>query len=100
MSWKVYLKPSWQRLAFSAGLTLLFLLFTGFTAGVVFCDCIPRLKPLTCTDYTQYMLFPQSVCHCGCISLEFVLMQYLQLIVGPFLISYLAYPLIFPKRKK
>ena len=53
-------------------------------------QCIGPLNPISCSDHHSLLLVKHNICP-GCVSFGEVAMQYLKLIILPFIIFYIFY---------
>jgi len=91
---KNFFAPTKWKLIFAFAVVLINYFFE--KQNFVYCDCANPIGPdLSCQDYTRLLLFPAQTCTCGgCISLDYVISQYITGIIIPFILGYLAYSII------
>lgn len=102
MTFKEFIRLSWGKIIVAIILTL-FWFFIGlrFFISYVECECVPGGLE-GCVDYFNHLLIKNTMCHCTCIPLSEVILQYLNFIIIPLIVSYIISCVIFyfVKKKK
>ena len=89
MFWNKF-KPSVEKITVSILMTVVWFFIIKFVKGIVLCDCIPGFQ--NCKDYYSFLLIKE--CHCSCIPIQEVLLQYFWFLIFPFIVIYILYSFI------
>ena len=92
MNWKEFFKPTKGKILFSIIATVIRIILLSRGPREL-CKCF--LGGFEgCTDYYSFLILKNIIgCHCTCIPLNTVLIQYLTQILIPFAVSYIIYSL-------
>lgn len=94
MDWN-YFKPTRWKIIVSFILTVIWMFIIMQTVAVPLMACLCASGGFdNCTDFHSFLIIKNPDCHCGCTSLIQVFMQYLTMIIIPFIIVYVIYSLI------
>jgi hypothetical protein len=92
MDWKSLIKPNLWKINASMILTFVWNIILYIITPKITCMCASWGFE-NCVDFYSFLIIKDR-CHCGCISISEVFMQYLWVIVIPFLVIYILYSIV------
>lgn len=97
-----FLKKRSVKIIISILLSFLYLIIVSYVSPKILCDCIDKGLN-NCKDYYSFLLIKSIECHCSCISLSTVLIEYINYLIIPFITIYIFYSIfvwLISKHKK
>ncbi|MEK6925770.1 MAG: hypothetical protein AABW50_00680 [Nanoarchaeota archaeon] len=93
MNYLKLFKPNKNKIIISSALTIIWIILKKLFSFRGVCDCLLGGFQ-NCNDYYSYLLIKNAGCHCSCIGINEVIIQYLQVIIMPFILAYIVYSII------
>ena len=95
MNWREFFKPTIGKITFSIIVVLIwYWYFKYILVGNKHCELIITKTPLICSNLYPFLLIDTCPGSGGCITVNYILWQYLFIIIIPIMIAYVAYSLL------